>query len=154
MKPKQKPKHSPLIRVSLEKGPDTKTFMNIDDFREFLIQNEVSRIDAREISKRMSYSAKIRTIFHTFKMSVNEIKRGPWCGIGPMPKPMSLRSASRTSVIIKANKQGSNIVATVSVINGINSEFISNTFLSARDLEEINKLIDDETRPLIKKYFE
>ena len=78
-KPKQQSKHVPLISSYLAKGPDTKTFMNIDDFREFLIKNGVSSIDASKISKRMSYSAKIRTIIHTFNASCSKKEKKRLC---------------------------------------------------------------------------
>ena len=75
---------------------------------------------------------------------------GLWCCLKPKTESMPQRIASRTSLIIKASKHGSNIVATVTVIEGIYAQYISSTFLSARDLEEINKLIDDKTCQLIK----
>ena len=175
------------VNVS-EKQPETQTFTNVDDFGNYLRKNGVSKSDASKLSKRMAYSYKIGTIVHTFGMTRLELlkMRIPKWGkvyldgvpdsvIKKINTPIApaRRISYRKSVIVKAHKEGSNIVATVSNVVGEteikatktkktwddflwvkynHNSYTENRPLTAQEIEKINQLIDDKTRPLIKKY--
>lgn len=141
-------------------NPQAKTFTRTPQFRQFLVRQGISYVDADKITKKMSYSSKMNSIIHNFKMYDT--------------KPNSLsRDSLRTSLIVKAKKQGNSIDVTVSRITAkanvlatsikttwkqglFRKKNIKQVFLkrplTAQELEKINKAIDDEARPLIQKY--
>ena len=131
----------------------------------FLKQKDLSNSDANKISKRMSYASKI-----SFKTNSYESMKADFKALANKKKLPLTRISSRTSVIIKAHKQGSNIAATVSsdvgnakikattttttlkLLRKYYNQVTARRSLKAQELEKINQLIDDKTRTLIKQY--